>query len=139
MRGASALQSVIDGAGLPAMRVFVVWEPVILTDLAPPTSAVLARLSDSRGSQYYDRDRLLSTLIQSSLPVADRDPRGEKGIVWDAVLIYPPGTLWDDSLPPPDFADGPVAAVIDRVRERLVSYRRAPQATDPPPSPAQKE
>src|SRR5262245_54414114 len=99
------------------MRVFVVWEPVILTDLAPPTSAVLARLSDARGSQLYDEDRLLSRrLIQwDTLAASDGEEErqegqgmgesedGVDGVVWDQVLIYPPGARWETRLPAPDF------------------------------------
>ena len=100
----------------------VVWEPVLRTDLAPPTSHVLAHIPDPRARQFWDAGRLLS----DSMVKAARergDPVPENGIVWDLVAIYPPGVLWEDAPPPPDFTDGPVLDVIDAARRRLAAVR----------------
>ena len=145
MRGASAMQAVMDEAGDPAIRAFIVWEPVILTDLAPPTSFVLARFSDTRGSQFYDEGRLLSALLRESgapgspgeTAAGDREAFGADEIVWDHVLVYPPGARWETGLPRPAFSGGPVVSVIGRVRQTLNAYR--PSGRKAPPSLPQKE
>ena len=63
MRGASALQDVLAQAKGKDIRVFVVWEPVIVSDVAPPINRVLSRIPDPRVTQYYDKSRLLSRLL----------------------------------------------------------------------------
>jgi hypothetical protein len=124
VRGASALQEVLNDLAEAPLVLFVVWEPVILTDVAPPTTGVMARISDSRVVQLWDRSRVLSELLLRTA----RDERGrsshngdagEGSIVWDYVLVFPPESEWGDSLGPPEFAGGPVIAVIDEVRSRL--------------------
>lgn len=124
MRGASALQAVLSDLKWKDVRVFVVWEPVILTDVAPPTTGVLSRITDTRSIQFWDRSRLLSSALVRTARKKWRDfpqvaEMDEDTIIWDCVLIFPPGQRWEEEPPRPDFADGPVVGVIDAVRERL--------------------
>jgi len=102
-----------------------VWEPVILTDIAPPTSRTLARVSDRRAAQWWDPDRALSAAILDS---AAADPRAwkleehgipiEEGtIVWDAVLFLPRGAFWSEAFPVPSFAGFPVVDAAGGLRE----------------------
>jgi hypothetical protein len=108
--------------------VLVVWEPVIRTDLAPPTTATLSRISDSRATQYWDHDRVLSTYLVSVaranpnwLRPQDRErlTRDDGFIVWDAALAFPVGSRWDSTLPQPLFYGGPVAQEVDSIRAAL--------------------
>ena len=39
------------------MRVFVIWEPVLSSDLFAPSTSSLKRVSDPRVSQYWDKTR----------------------------------------------------------------------------------
>src|SRR5215470_14578696 len=127
MRGASALQALLDELGQRPLHVFIVWEPVVATDLAPPTSAVLARASDPRVSQYWDRSKALSKSLQRAaadawrgFPIAG-DLR-EAGVVWDYVLVFPTGGEWSDAGPPtPDFAGGTVVDTIAETKAHLES------------------
>ena len=125
MRGASALQDLLRRSQDPSLRVFVVWEPVIWSDLAPPLTMVLGRVSDQRAAQLWDRGRLVSAdmlkAIRTEAGKSHSDRPDGDTIVWDCVAIYPPGARWDATLPPPDFIDCPVVAVIDEVRRRLSS------------------
>ena len=92
------------------IRVFVVWEPVLLTDWAAPSTAGLARVPDSRVQQYWDKGRLLSKAM------------GEKdssSIVWDSVAVYAPGALWSDTPPKPFYEDGPVVRVVSALADAL--------------------
>jgi hypothetical protein len=102
--------------------VLVVWEPVLRTDLAPPTSHVLAHIRDPRARQFWDAGRLLSaSMVQAARERGDPVP--ENGIVWDLVATYPPGVLWKEAPPLADFSDGPVVNVIDAARRRLGAVR----------------
>ena len=40
-------------------------------------------------------------------------------VVWDLVLIYPPGARWEGGKSKPSFAGGPVFKVMDDVRAAL--------------------
>ncbi len=52
------MQQVLEKQRDAGIRVFVIWEPVLLTDWAAPSTASLARVPDSRVQQYWDRGGL---------------------------------------------------------------------------------
>ena len=117
-QGASALQDVIEKHSDPRIRVFVIWEPVLPTDWAAPSTVTLARAPDLRVQQYWDRGRLLSKAM------------GEKdktSIVWDYVAVYAPGALWQDAPPPPAFEDGPVVRVTAGLTQALGQHMALPR------------
>jgi hypothetical protein len=74
-------------AGKP-VRAFAVWEPVLPTDWASPSTTALRRISDSRASQFWDRGRLISR----SMGEHDR-----RSVVWDYIAVYPAGAIWRPS------------------------------------------
>ena len=67
MRGASALQAVFENRPSAKLKVLAVWLPVLPSDIAPPTKSVLALLHDTRVTQYWDEDRLLSKHIRATV------------------------------------------------------------------------
>jgi hypothetical protein len=88
----------------------VIWEPVLPTDLAAPSTAALARIPDVRTAQYWDRKRALSHLLGE---------RNQSTIVWDHIAVYEPGTLWQDVPPKPVYSDGPVRDVIGGAKDAI--------------------
>ena len=92
------------------VRVFVVWEPVLATDLAAPSTAALARIPDLRATQYWDRGRALSPLLGE---------HNRSTVVWDHVAVYAPGTLWQETLPKPVYSDNPVLDVISGAKDSI--------------------
>lgn len=118
MRGASALGDVLKRVIGRPVRVFVVWEPVLWRDFAPPTSKVLSLISDSRASQYWDKELLLSAKTDS-LRRQPASASGKKAVVWDVAAIFPPGARWDANFPSPTFASRPVIARINEIQRRL--------------------
>jgi hypothetical protein len=92
------------------VRVFVVWEPVLPTDFAAPSTAALARIPDLRAAQYWDRQRVLSHLLGEH----DRP-----SVVWDYIAVYAPGTTWQDAPPKPVYSDRPVRTVISGARTAM--------------------
>lgn len=103
------------------MRVFVVWEPVLATDLAAPSTAALARVPDLRVTQYWDRERALSHLMGE---------HNRATVVWDYIAVYEPGTIWQDAPPKSVYSDHPVRDVISGAKEAIqrLSARRATSA-----------
>ena len=92
------------------MRVFVIWEPVLPSDLFAPSTSTLNRISDARVTQYWDKPRVVSRSM------------GEKddgSIVWDIVAIYQPGKLWEQAPPEPIYSGGAVVDVIDETRTAI--------------------
>jgi hypothetical protein len=113
LRGASAVQEILDAHRDLRVHVFVVWEPVIATDLAPPTTGTLARIHDRRADQYWDHDRALSAeIVRSVLTDPDRygiEDRLEEGsIVWDTVALFAPQVRWEGEFPVPAYYGYPV-------------------------------
>lgn len=122
------------------LRVFVVWERVLVSDRLPPTTGGLSRISDRRAAQFWDKRRWIS---QKILETASADPNhpfarccAPARIVWDAVGVFPKGARWDGPFPAPNFAGAPVVKVIDEVRQhlRLLAAESAPHGArrEPP-------
>ncbi len=123
MRGASAVQELLEKIPGTQLRVLVVWEPILWTDLKKPSGSILARLSDLRVIQFWDHDHLVAQTLRASLPKEKEpginpDPLSDS-ILRDVVGIYPPGQRWTDQLPTPSFFDGPVNDVVSQMKEAL--------------------
>ena len=119
MRGASALQSALERAPRTPASVLVVWEPVLVTDVAAPSTAVLAQVSDPRARQYWDRGlRLSAAMLRTARAHRERLPDGDLAdarIVWDVVAVFPPGVRWDAELPLPADWGFPVITAIGEI------------------------
>jgi hypothetical protein len=124
VRGASALQEVLERVKGKDVRVFVVWEPVIVSDVAPPINRVLSRIPDPRVTQYYDKARLLSNLlVKTAREQKDFLLHGEEldrdTIIWDCVFAFPPGGRWEKDPPRPSFSGCTVVEAADALRAAL--------------------
>ena len=118
MRGASAIQSVLEQVHDSELRAFIVWEPVLLTDWAPPSTSTLSRVRDSRAAQFWDRRRLLSKTLGGPERFPRTDPLNRiqfnmHGVIWDFVAVYPPGA------DRPSFTGAPVVSLADDLRREL--------------------
>ena len=124
MRGASALDDLLAEFPDAPLRVQVVWEPVLKTDLAPPVTRVLASIDDRRVRQYWDPRRVISGDLVRSV---NRNPTAygrEEAlppdfIAWDVVAVFAGTARWDGDLPPPVHYDGPVLHAVDSTRNAL--------------------
>ena len=96
-------------AGKP-VRVFVVWEPVLVTDWGRPSTATLARISDLRAAQFWDRGRLVSHSMGE---------QNRRSVVWDYIAVYQPGALWTERPPEALYHGGPVVQVTDQAHAAL--------------------
>jgi hypothetical protein len=103
------------------VRVFAVWQPILITDWRRPTSSVLARLHDPRAAQYWDANHALARRMSADA----RDPQPKEDccrrddILWDLAAVYPPGAKWDDKLPPAVFFNGSVVDSKDQLDRSL--------------------
>ena len=108
MQGASATEQLLREINSLDVRVFVIWEPVLPTDLAAPSTMTLERIADTRASQYWDKEHLVSKSIGET-----------DGVVWDYVAVYPQGKLWEKGPPEPIYSHAPVVRAIDETREAI--------------------
>ncbi len=98
------------------VRVYVVWEPIILTDWGAPGSGARARVGDSRAEHYWDRDHLVAVRMDRDARAPQPTPEccRRKQVLWDLAAFYPPGAVWGDALPAATLFNGPV---VDREGE----------------------
>jgi hypothetical protein len=115
LRGASAAQQLLERKADRKMRVLVVWEPILITDWRPPSGSALARISDGRVRQFWDRNHVVSGALAE---IAKRKPPEaqptccvQKGFYWDEAILHPRGARWKDAVPSA-FWNGPVVRVV---------------------------
>jgi len=129
VRGASALGDLLHKYPAADVRVLVVWEPVILTDIGKPLQVVRRPLADPRVTEFWDEKRWLSPrMIERAAMIArgkgEEPPLGPDEIAWDVIAMFPPGTLWEDPFPVPSwYGEEPVVRSLGPVEEALSSPR----------------
>jgi hypothetical protein len=92
------------------VRVFVVWEPVLPTDWAAPSTTALRRIADPRAEQFWDKGRLISRSMGE---------HNRRSVVWDFIAIYEEGAVWNDHPPQAIYEGGPVVRVMQPARAAL--------------------
>jgi len=141
VRGASALGDLLRKYPQADVRVLVVWEPVILTDIGKPGHGVRQPLSDPRVTEFWDEKRWLSPrMIERAALIArakgEEPPLGPDDIAWDVIAIFPEGTLWEDPFPVPSWYGGePVVRSLGPVEEALSSESLVESRVQPAPTP----
>jgi len=77
----------------------------------------LARLSDARVGQYWDKNHLFAAQLGHKIESDADQPQPKccigKGFHWDEVAVYPQGARWDGQLPRAVFLNGPVVRSLD--------------------------
>lgn len=124
VRGASVLQNLLAEFPDARLRVLVVWEPVIASDVAAPLTPVLGLLHDLRVIQYWDPDRVVSgdfvRTVNDDPPRYGFDERLPPDFVaWDAVAVFSRSAAWRENPPVPVYFDGPVKDAIDGTRTAI--------------------
>ncbi len=110
----------LAGAPERPVRVFVVWEPMLPTDLVEPTSSILELIADARAAQYWDPSRLASAAIRAAPAQPKPKCCDDQGILWDLAAVYPRGARWSERLPAAAFLDGTVADAGPSLREAVL-------------------
>jgi hypothetical protein len=101
LRGASAVADVLKAHPASAVRVLVVWEPILPTDWGSPSPSLTSFVADPRAIHFWDRGRRLSAMLGGVANVEKlaRDLKVEfrmKDVIWDVALVYPPGVRWGE-------------------------------------------
>ncbi len=108
----------------------MIWEPMLPSDWGRPGGGVLARISDARAAQFWDKDHLLARQLKHDMQTDPEHPRPrcceQEGILWDLVAVYPRQARWENSLPRAAYMDGPVwkAAKLSSVLSELLTAKQ---------------
>ena len=115
------------------VKVFAVWEPILVTDWLRPGNAVAGRLSDARVKQYWDAGRRLAKQMAADArsPQPVQECCVSDDVLWDLAALYEPGTQWAARMPPAVFFNGPVVDVAPDLAAAIQQLTR-PQASAEP-------
>lgn len=112
----------------------MVWERIAREKSAAPSPAVTEKVSDARTTQFWDPDQVAARALRAAAAMDPGWPAAglpeEEGVIWDSVLLFPPGARWEERPPTPQWAGGDIIDVIDELDRLLFSARdrRAGQA-----------
>jgi len=118
LRGASAIEKLLEQAHSLPIRVLVVWEPMLPTDWSRPSGMVQSRISDTSVVQYWDDDHLVAGELRRQLS-SEPSCCQRNGILWDLAVLYAKQAQWGNSSPV--LADGPVVDATRLLEEKLAS------------------
>jgi hypothetical protein len=119
LEGSSAVDRVLAGHPGDDIRVFAIWEPMLPTDWSRPNTHVLARLSDPRVIQVWDKDHLLAGLMEKGATGLHPSCCTRKGVLWDVIAAYPPASKWTASAPAPDLLNGTIVRTAPELEAQL--------------------
>jgi hypothetical protein len=121
LRGASAIEKLLEQTHSLPIRVLVVWEPILPTDWLRPSGMVQSRISDTRVVQYWDNDHLVAGELHRQLS-SEPSCCNRKGNLWDLAALYGRQAQWGNSSPV--FTDGPVVDAAPDLGKQLAALSR---------------
>lgn len=106
------------------VRVFAVWEPILVTDWWRPGSGVLARLSDTRVKHIWDSKHLVARQLAKDArpPQPEPDCCTRNEILWDLAAVYPPDAHWTEAMPAAVLFNGAVVNVESEIEAAIRKY-----------------
>jgi len=122
MRGASAIEDLLKQEKLANLTILVVWEPILASDWSRPTRPVLARISDPRVRQFWDKDHLIAKQLDQQLSTSQPNCCRHAGILFEEVALYAKGVQWGGTQPA--FIDGAVVKVEMELGKRVAATLR---------------
>jgi hypothetical protein len=110
LKGASEIERILTKHREHPLVVFTVWQPILPTDWGKPGTGALHRLSDARVRQFWDADHIVAKALERSSQDRDLQPDCcfHRDIWWDLMAVYPPGAVWNETLPVPVLLNGTV-------------------------------
>ena len=104
--------AVLDTIAGPALRMYVIWVPILPEDSEGAARESSALVPDARAAHFWDAERALPELFSTLLALPEGWP------AWDVYLAYARGVAWPDMPPEPSFwhhqlGEEPDAPVLD--------------------------
>jgi len=106
----------------PSLRVLVVWEPMLPTDLRSPVHGTLGRISNQRARQFWDPQHIVARELGRTAREKAGQPKPDccvnRGFFWDDAILYAPHSKWRQT-PTVVFWNGPVVRVASALEKAL--------------------
>jgi len=111
------------------VRVYSIWEPAQVWDVAPPGRWAMSTLTDQRAQQYWDPNHLVSDRLEADArpPQPTPDCCRQRNMLWDLAAVYPAGATWTDRLPPAIVFNGPLVDVASAIEAAIVAGQAPPR------------
>jgi hypothetical protein len=87
----------------------------------------MARISDRRVIQFWDKDHLIAKQLSAQLHTKQPNCCRHSGMLWDLVALYPKDTKWNES--EPLYVDGPVSKVETELQNQTARLLQSIDAT----------
>lgn len=94
-------------------------EPMLPTDWGRPSTGELARLSDPRVTQFWDRGHLIAGQIEKGANGRHPACCSRHGAWWDVIAAYPPGAQWMGTAPAPEILNGTIVRTAPQLQDQL--------------------
>jgi len=119
LEGSSRVDSILQRHPESKIRIFAVWEPMLPTDWGRPSTHVMARLSDPRVTQFWDKDHLIAGLVERGADGRRPACCTRNGHWWDVLAAYPPASKWTAVAPVPELLNGTIVQTASQLGAQL--------------------
>ncbi|HEV2322641.1 MAG TPA: hypothetical protein VGS10_01700 [Terracidiphilus sp.] len=119
LAGSSRVEAILRRHPGDNIRIFAVWEPMLPTDWGRPSTDVMARLSDPRVTQVWDRNHLIAGLVEKGADGRQPACCTRNGHWWDVIAAYPPGSKWTAVAPAPELLNGTIVQTASQLGAQL--------------------
>ena len=122
LAGSSSVEAILRRHPGDKIRIFAVWEPMLPTDWGRPSTGVMARLSDPRVTQVWDKNHLIAGLIERGADGRRPACCTRNGHWWDVIAAYPPGAKWRAAAPVPELLNGTIVQTASQLGAQLEQH-----------------
>lgn len=122
LEGSSSVEAILRRHSGSHIRIFAVWEPMLPTDWGRPSTDVMARLSDPRVTQVWDRHHLIAGLIEKGADGRRPACCTLNGNWWDVIAAYPPASKWAATAPAPELLNGTIVHAAPELGAQLEQH-----------------
>jgi len=119
LEGSSSVDAILQRHPGSKLRIFAVWEPMLPTDWGRPSTHVMARLSDPRVTQFWDRNHLIAGLVERGADGRRPACCTRNGHWWDVIAAYPPASKWTSVAPVPELLNGTIVQTASQLGVQL--------------------
>jgi hypothetical protein len=119
LEGSSSVEAILRRYPGSNIRIFAVWEPMLPTDWGRPSTHVMARLSDPRVTQVWDRNHLIAGLVENGANGRRPACCDRNGHWWDVIAAYPPASKWAAAAPVPELLNGTIVQTAPKLDAQL--------------------
>lgn len=119
LAGSSSVEAILRRHPGDNIRIFAVWEPMLPTDWGRPSTDVMARLSDPRVTQVWDKNHLIAELVEKGADGRQPACCTRNGHWWDVIAAYSPASRWTAVAPVPTLLNGTIVRTAPQLEAQL--------------------